>query len=208
MLAHFIRKHSAYGAALAIFAVLIAACGASKPQVTPPAATTTSGAATQAQDIPATEPSGPAPTEPASAAGSSISDPAPVGSEVAVDDMTISVIEVVAPADDIVGQANSSNPTPAPSTHYVMPKISVTCNLATASSCSLTGFEFSLIDSTGVGHSPEIFLTGVPGLFESGRFSGGATTEGYLPFIAPEGDQGLILIYKPVFGSGAYLALQ
>ena len=206
MLAHLMRKYSAYGVALAVFAVLTATsgCGKSTSQVVPPATPTTGGAAAQPQDTQAAQPS----TEPPSSVGSSSSDPAPAGSEVGADDLSLTVTEVVAPADDNVRQANASHPTPVPLTHYVMPKISVTCNLATGSSCSLTGFEFSLLDSSGAVHSPEIFVAGLPGLFESGRFSGGTTKEGYLLFIAPEGDQGLILRYKPVFGSEAYLALQ
>lgn len=206
MLAHRMQKYPAYGFTLAIFAVLAttSGCGKSSPQVAPPATPTTGGSTAEPQDQPST----PSASEPTPSVGSSSSDPAPAGSEVGLDDMSMRITEVVAPADDIVRQANASHPTPTPLTHYVMPKISVTCNLAAGSSCSLTDFEFSLLDSAGIVHSPEIFVEGLQGLFESGRFSGGTMKEGYLLFVAPEGDQGLILRYKPVFGSEGFLALQ
>jgi hypothetical protein len=121
--------------------------------------------------------------------------------------MTFAVTEVVSPADDIVRQGNMFNSTPVPGTHYLLAKIAATCNLSTDESCNLIGFEFSLIDSSGVVHDAE-FVAGVPGEFEGGDFFGGATKEGYMVFTAPEGDEGLILKYEELFGGEAYLALQ
>jgi hypothetical protein len=140
--------------------------------------------------------------------GSARSNPAPIGSEVNVDEYTIKVTDIVVPADAIVKKGNSFNSKPEPGNQYIFVNTAATCNKSTDESCSLAGFEFSLIDSAGIAHDPEIFIAGVDGLFEPGEFFGGATKTGYIPFIVPIDDTKLILRYSGILGSDAYFAIQ
>jgi len=181
------------------------ACGQSTPEVStqPPAGTE--------QPI---SPSGQQPTEPPptpteASLGSSRSNPAPAGSEVKIDDYVVVVTEVISPADDIVRRGNMFNTTPEPGNHYVFVNTTVTCTLPSDQSCNLSTFEFTLIDASGIAHDPGIFLTGVTGLLEDGEFFGGATKSGYLAFIVPDDDAGLILHYEALlFGGEAFMAIQ
>jgi hypothetical protein len=51
------------------------------------------------------------------------------------------------------------------------------------------------------------FIAGVPNTLESGEFYGGASTSGYLIFIAPIGDKGVILKYSELFGSEVFISV-
>ena len=183
--------------ALLAMVLVSLACGSSTPQVNLP-----SEGATQPVVAPADTP-----TEIPKPLGSARSNPAPVGAEVVIDDMAIKITEIVAPANDIVAAGNQFNTVPEAGNIYIFLNLSITCNKSTDATCSILGFEFSVIDSGGITHDSEFFLAGVSGLFESGEFYGGATKTGYVAFIVPEGDTGLIMKYSN-FISEAFFALQ
>jgi hypothetical protein len=194
-------------------AVALIACASSTPQVntpTPVGAEPSSGAGTPPSQVSAQPEGQPSATETPKPLGSARSNPAPVGSEVVVDYMATTVTEVISPADNTVRSGNMFNSTPEPGSHYMLIGISVTCTRSADQSCSIFSFEFSVIDTGGVTHSAESFLSGVPDLFEDGEFYGGARKSGYLAFIVPDGDNGLILKYSALLGLGgeAFLALQ
>jgi hypothetical protein len=167
------------------------ACGRSAPVVVtqPP----------QADTAPA------APTQPRS--GASRFNPAPPGAAVQIDDMTLSIIDVVFPADALVRQGSLWNPTPEPAADYILVGIAATCNLPPESSCRLSGLEFSLVDSAGLGHNPRLLIAGVPGKFEGGEFFGGATRAGYLIFVIEGQPSDYVLKYEALLGGEAYLQL-
>jgi hypothetical protein len=174
------------------------ACGSSERQATSPASQdAVSPSAPDTQTATADESPQP---------GSSSSDPAPIGSETTVEHVTLSIIEVVFPADDLVRQGSELNPTPVPSTHYLFVTLSATCDLGADQACPFG--RFRLVDSDGVAHFPEISLAGVPCGFEGGEFLGGSRREPCFVFTAPQGDQGPTLKYESFFGEEVYLALQ
>jgi len=181
-----------------VLALVSLACGSSTPQVNLPG---------EESNQPTVAPPPSTPTEAPKPLGSARSNPAPLGAEVIIDDMAMKITEIISPANDIVMSGNQFNTIPDPGNVYIFVSISITCNKSADSNCNIGGYEFSLIDSTGISHNAEIFIAGVSGLLASGEFYGGATKAGYLAFIVPEGDTGLILKYDS-FLSEAFFALQ
>jgi hypothetical protein len=177
------------GIAIVALAVSGLACGRTTPVVVP------------------APPEAPAePTEPP--LGASRFNPAPFGTAIQIDGMSLYVTDVVFPADTIVREGNLFNPTPEPASDYILVGVKATCNLPAESSCRLSGLEFSLVDTAGIAHNPRLLIAGVPGKFEGGEFFGGATRSGYLIYVV-NGDPGeYILKYQALFGGEAYLALQ
>jgi hypothetical protein len=201
---------------LAVLALVVAtlACGESTPEVRVPEATPKPGETQPAAPPAATATERPAPTPTTAPLGSSRSNPAPVGAEVTINDMTMKIIEVTRPADDIVAAGNMFNATPEPGNEYIMVTISVVCNKSSDVTCQLNSYlDFKLTGSSGSVRDPEI-IVGVAGLLgdplEDTEFFGGATvTGGTSIFEVAQDETDLILIYEPLFGtSKAYLAVQ
>jgi hypothetical protein len=171
--------------------IISCTCSGSTPMVNPPDQSNQQG---QSQ-----------PTNPEKPVGAARSNPAPIGYEVTIDNMAITVKGLISPADDTVKQANMFNSTSEPNMIFVFVDISITCKKATDDQCSVLGYEFSVIDSNGVDHD-NAFAAGISGEFESGEFYGGATKSGYFVYNVPKDDNKLILKYSS-FVSEAYLAL-
>ena len=146
-----------------------------------------------------------APTQPP--AGASRFNPAPVNTKVQIDGMSLSITEVVFPANTPVREGSLWNPTPEPTANYIFVGLAATCNLAVESSCRLSGLEFSLVDTAGIGHNPRLLIAGVPGKFEGSEFFGGATKQGYLIFVVDGEPADYVLKYEALFGGEAYLQL-
>ena len=174
--------------------LLIIACSGSTPEVKLPDQSNTQ-AQGQSQ-----------PTNSSKPIGSARSNPAPMGSEVTVDEMAIKVTEVIAPADTTVENANMFNSTPDTNSQYIMVNLSVTCKKSSDDKCTLSSFDYKVIDSSGVTHDNE-FVAGVSGEIEDGDFFGGAAKTGYLIYIVPKDDKGLLLLYSGFLSSEAYLSL-
>jgi hypothetical protein len=139
--------------------------------------------------------------------GSARSNPAPLGSEVDIDQMTINIQGVIDPADEIITSGNIFNSDAGEGNKYILIDIVVRCNKSTDDKCNLSGFEFSVIDSNGIAHDVELFVAGVDGLFESGDFYGDSIKAGKLAFIVPIDDNGAIMKYEEIFGGEAYFSV-
>jgi predicted small lipoprotein YifL len=176
---------------LVILLASLLACGRTAPLVVPQTPL--------ADAVPA------APTQPP--AGASRFSPAPPNTMVQIDDMSLSITEVVFPADSAVRNGSLWNPTPEPTANYIFVGLAATCNLPVESSCRLGGLEFSLIDTAGIGHNPRLLIAGVPGKFEGSEFFGSATKQGYLIFVVDGVPADYVLKYEALFGGEAYLQL-
>jgi hypothetical protein len=154
------------------------------------------------------EQSQPEPTE-VPEVGTSRSNPAPVGSEVIVDDMAFTVVSTIRPADDIIKAGNPFNTEPESDQEYILVELQVNCEKADDDKCVISTFlNISLIGSSGVEVNPELFTTGVEGLLESVEFYGGATVSGTIPFIINQSETDLVLVYEPLlFGDTVYMAV-
>jgi len=163
---------------------------------------------TEATEEPPT--AAPEPTEEQAPLGSSRSNPAPRGSEVAIGGMTLAVGEVVRPADEIVAEANPFNDEPEEGHEYLMLTLSVTCNKGTDETCDIApSLEIELVGSSGVVREPELFIAGVDGELEAEKLFGGATKSGKLFFQIGKEETDLVLIYSEFLGtSKVYLAVE
>ncbi len=197
---------------LAVLALVVAtlACGESTPEVRVPEASPKPGETQPAAPPAASATERRARTPTTAPLGSSRSNPAPVGAEVTIDDMTMKIIEVTRPADDIVAAGNMFNATPEPGNEYIMVTISGVCNKSSDVTCQLNSyFDFKLTGSSGSVRDPEMVVAGVAGLLEDAEFFGGATVTGGMIFEVAQDETDLILIYEPLLGmSKAYLAVQ
>ena len=145
-------------------------------------------------------------TEPAQSPPSSPTNPVPLGSQITLEDVTLSVTEVVLPADESVQQGSSLNPTPIAATHYLFVRVAQVCEARSGLTCPLGPLR--LVDSAGEVHFPHIDLIGVPCELHVGEFASGDSRDQCLIFLAPAGDQGILLRYESFFGQEAYFALQ
>ena len=177
--------------ALASLGVFLLACGRTAPVVLPQPS--------EADTVPLQ------PTLPP--LGASRFNPAPPTTEVQIDDMSLSITDVVFPANALVRDGSLWNPTPEPAADYILVGIAATCNLPSESSCRLSGLEFSLVDTSGIAHNPRLLIAGVSGKFEGSEFFGGATKAGYLLFVIEGEPTDHVLKYEALFGGEAYLRL-
>jgi len=203
-------NYRVYGVLSAVLVLVIAtlACGRSTPEVKVPEATPQPSEVQPTTSLAATATKRPTLTPTTAPLGSSRSNPAPVGAEVTIDDMTFKVVELTRPADDIVAAGNMFYDKPEPGNEYAMVTISVTCNKSSDETCRVSYLDFKLIGSSGIVREPEI-VAGVTGLLKSSKFFGGVTVTGKIIFEIAQDETNLILAYKPFLGvSEAYLAVE
>lgn len=192
---------------VAFVSIVGLACGSSSsesPVVKTPVNTMVSSI-TESTSTP--EPIIPTPTE-EKVLGLSRSNPAPVGSEIIADDMSLVILEVVRPADSIVAKGNMFNSTPEPGKEYLFVKLKITCMKSSDGKCSIYSSNYKIVTSTGNVVDPEWFIAGVSGLLETSDFFGGASTEGYVAFIIDKTEISPVLMYEPFFSDPVYLLVQ
>mgnify|MGYP001114712265 CR=1 FL=1 len=141
--------------------------------------------------------------------GQSRSNPAPPGSEVTIDEMTLVIDDAARPADDIVAEGNQFNSPPEEGSEYVMVDLSVTCEKGEDETCSIGPMlDLSIIGSQGVTHDSEWAISGVDGQLESTEFYGGSTVSGKLFFEVGQDETDLVLRYESLLGtSKAFMAV-
>ena len=140
------------------------------------------------------------------------SNPAPAGSEVTVDDMILTVGEVVRPADEIVAAGNAFNSKPEAGYEFVMVTVSVRCEKGEDESCIIgPSWDFALVGSANLARDAKDWweVTGVDGRLETTEFFGGSTVTGSLFFEVGQDETDLVLRYVELLGKDtAFLALQ
>lgn len=142
--------------------------------------------------------------------GSSRSNPAPVGSEVTVDNVTLTVEDFQRSVDDVVSNANQFNTEPEEGQEYVVVELTATCEKDSDETCSIgPAWNLAVLGSGGVAHDAEWFISGVEGQLEQSEFYGGASVSGKLFFIVDQDETDLVLRYEELLGSdAAFLALE
>ena len=141
--------------------------------------------------------------------GTSRSNPAPVGSEVVIDQMAFVVLGLIRPADDKIMEGNQFNTEPEPGQEYILLKLEIKCLKSSDDQCSFSPLldEVKVIGSSGIGHDSEWFISGVDGLLEDTEFFGGTIISGSIPFIIGQEETDLVFVYEPFLGDTFYLAI-
>jgi len=147
------------------------------------------------------------PTDNPEPLGSSLSNPAPVGSKVTADDIEFEILGITRPATYIVKAANMFNTQPGVGQEYIFVELQATCTKSSDKECSISTFKAKLVGSSGIERESEWFVSGVDGLFEDTQFYGGETINGQIPFIIDSDETDLVFIYQPQAGEPFYLAI-
>ncbi|MBT3669015.1 MAG: hypothetical protein HON98_09785 [Chloroflexi bacterium] len=137
----------------------------------------------------------------------SISNPAPQGTQVVIDDISYEVISSIRPATDIVMAGDEYNNKPFDSEEYILVGLEATCQKPSSEDCHFSLKYISLFGSYGEKRFREVFMNGVDGLMESADFKGGESIRGTLPFIIPNDESDLMLVVETVFGVPSYLGI-
>jgi hypothetical protein len=193
--------------AMIILLLTITACEGSTPKRQPAQATLPPQSLTVHEGVTRRTFSQPAPTPTPGPIGSFQSNPAPFGTGVAIDNMTLKVTQFLRPADDLVAQGNMFNQVLGAGKEYVFVNLSATCNRKANETCQINDFDFKMVASSGRTRDAETFLAGVSGMLGDGDFAGGTTKAGYIAFIVGKSETNLILIYAPFLGNQAYLSV-
>jgi len=147
------------------------------------------------------------PSETPGPSGSSVTNPIPAGSSGTANEMVFTVVSAIRPADNIVAAGNQFNPVPEPGEEFLMVEIEVQCTRQEQETCAATWFEFHVIGSRNVEYPVEMFVLGVPGIFNSENLTGGNSLSGDLYFLISQNEETLVLSYSPFYGPGLFLSL-
>jgi hypothetical protein len=159
---------------------------------------------------------GPTPTmapnvEPTKELGKTRDNPLPRDSVVDISgDMQVMVTDVRRPANDVIAQGNMFNDTPVPNMQeYMIIKLHVECKKSPNEKCSFSDYEFKAVGADGQVHDPAL-VAGLSQAFEPfAEFFGGASLDGNIAFLVPQGDSSVVLFHEPLlFGDPVYISLQ
>jgi hypothetical protein len=141
-------------------------------------------------------------------AGTSRSNPVLHGSPVDIGgDITLKIVSVFRPADEVVLNANIFNSKPEQGLEYLQVGISATCEKSPDDKCILISSDLKAVSSDGLVRDID-FVAGVDGSLEfSTEFFGRSTVGGTVFYLVPVGDEEVVLFYERLFGDPVYLAL-
>jgi hypothetical protein len=113
----------------------------------------------------------------------------------------------VRPADTIIRRANQFNSRPEAGKEYIEVDLELTCNRDADDKCSIFASSLKAVGADGNIIDPEIFISGIDELLDSGEFFGGSTKIGKTFYIVPKDDTSVVLFYDPFLGNDIYFAL-
>jgi hypothetical protein len=131
--------------------------------------------------------------------------PAPVsqGVESIVGNVGITVIRVINPADNYVGNA-AKYMVLDKGDQYLLVDIKVRC-VSSEEKCRLTEFDFGVESNAGRDYPSELsgnFSDDIKGMFEGGEIEPGKSMSGSVIFVIKRGESGLIMVYPRLFSFG------
>jgi uncharacterized protein DUF4352 len=129
--------------------------------------------------------------------------PAPVGTELTVGNLGITVTGIVSPADALVGKANRFKVLEKDE-EYLVVYIKTRC-VSKSEKCHVTESDFGVHSEAGRDYPAELSVSfsDLKGLFEGGEIPAGQNLGGSLIFIIRQGDHGLTLVYPRLFSFGS-----
>jgi hypothetical protein len=131
---------------------------------------------------------------------SPVPDAAPAGIPVDIgNDMTLTILDVTRPADEIVANGNSFNTTAPEGEEFIQVDAEVTCNSEPGTQCSFYPTVMKAVLSDGTTRDLQTFIEGVEDWDTAIEIEGGATEQGFLLFIVPKSETDLVLSYTDIY---------
>lgn len=129
-----------------------------------------------------------------------VPDAAPAGTAVDIDnDMTLTILDVTRPADDIVANGSVLNTTPPEGEEFVQVDVEVTCNSDPGTQCTFYPTVMKAVLSDGSTRDLQTFIEGVEDWDTSLELEGGASEQGFLLFLVPKSELNPILSYQDIY---------
>jgi uncharacterized protein DUF4352 len=128
--------------------------------------------------------------------------PVPVGKELVIGHVGITITRVISPADSYIGNAGFSS-VAREGREYLVVDIKARC-VSSSEACHLAEFDFGVEARSGRDYTAELSVnySDLKGLFEGGEVEPGKSLGGSLIFIIQKGESGLRLIYPRMFNFG------
>ena len=127
-------------------------------------------------------------------------DAAPAGSAVDIgNNMTLTVLDVTRPADDLVANGSALNTTAPEGEEFIQVDMQVTCNTTPGTQCSFYPTVMKAVLSDGSTRDLQTFIEGVDDWDTTLEIEGGATEQGFLLFIVPKLEGDLVLSYSDIY---------
>ena len=131
---------------------------------------------------------------------SPVPDAAPAGTAVDIgNNMTLTILDVTRPADDIVANGSSFNTTAPEGEEFIQVDVEVTCNSAPGTKCSFYPTVMKAVLSDGSTRDLQTFIEGVEDWDTTLEIEGGATEQGFLLFIVPTSESNLVVSYNDIY---------
>ena len=129
-----------------------------------------------------------------------VPDAAPAGSAVEIgNDMTLTILDVTRPADEIVANGSILNTTPPEGEEFMQVDVQVTCNSEPRTQCSFYPTVMKAVFSDGSRRDLQTFIEGVDVWDTTLEIDGGATEQGFLLFMVPKSEGDLVLSYNDIY---------
>jgi hypothetical protein len=113
--------------------------------------------------------------------------------------MTLTILGVTRPADEIVANGNSFNTTAPEGEEFIQVEVQVNCANEAGTPCRFYPTVMKIILSDGSTRDLQTFIEGVDDWDTSIDIDGGATQQGVLLFIIPKSETGLVISYQDVY---------
>jgi hypothetical protein len=138
-----------------------------------------------------------------------VNDAAPAGTAVDIgNNMTLAVLDVTRPADDIGANGNSFNTTAPDSEEFIQVNVTVTCSNDGENPCTFYPTVMKVVLADGSSRDLQTFIEGVDDWDTSVEIDGGETQPGILLFIVPKSETSLVVSYQDIYADQAlYLQL-
>lgn len=129
-----------------------------------------------------------------------IPEAAPAGTAVDIgNNLTLTVLDVTRPADDLVANGNSFNTTAPEGEEFIRVDVEVTCNGDTGTTCTFYPTVMKAVLSDGSPRDLQTFLEGVDDWDTAVEVEGGATEQGFVLFIVPASETNLVISYQDIY---------
>ena len=129
--------------------------------------------------------------------------PVSQGTESILGNVGITVIRVINPADNYVGNAAKYTVLDK-GDQYLLVDIKVRC-VSAEEKCRLSEFDFGVESNAGRDYPAELsgnFSDDLKGMFEGGEIEPGKSLSGSIIFVVKRGESGLIMVYPRLFAFG------